>query len=234
VTVAAMLLGLGSIAAPLAGARGGRAPTFKSIAEYRRQEGLDLDLAGHPKEIAARIRGLLRAWREGDKWARSSDSVWGAPLRKADFRLMNYRQEVLRRWGNQFEGWLARHPEAASTYAGYYANPEKGGWIFVGFTAEEDKLVAEMKRELHVFGPGLIRPFPHQPRYTEAELDALQNSIIEEESSEPLWNSLGIETEANKVTVTTTQVAKVRAVLAERYGTEAPILVGFGRGAVLL
>lgn len=208
--------------------------TYAKIASYRKENGLDLDLAGHPQEIAARIRGLLTAWRDGERWARSSASVWGVPLRKADLELMAFRQKVLRRWSEQFEPWLARHPEASSTYAGYFADPEKGGWLYIGFTAEQETLVAQMKRELHLIGANLLRPFPYQPTHTGAELGALMNSLTEDESLRPLMNSVGIEAEINEVMVTTTKVARLRAILAERYGTDAPIKVEFGKPAVLL
>jgi hypothetical protein len=222
-----------SLPAPTADA-GRNNLTFAEIKEYRQEEGLDLDLAGHPKEIAARIRGLLDAWRAGEKWARRTASVWGAPLRPADRKLMAFRQTVLARWHKQFEPWLARHPQADATYAGYYADPESGGWIYVGFTAEQEELVAKMKRDLDLIGPGLIRPFQFQPTYTEAELGALEGLLIEDKSLLNLINSLGIETELNMVSVSTEHVAKLRAILAERFGVDAPIEVEYGEPAVPL
>jgi hypothetical protein len=88
---------------PAAAGASRRSLTYAEIREYRQQEGLDLDLAGHPKELAARIRGLLAAWRAGEPWARRTASVWGAPLRPADLRLMEFRQTVLARWSKKFE-----------------------------------------------------------------------------------------------------------------------------------
>jgi hypothetical protein len=233
--VTALFASLAAIAVPTspAGARP-HAPTFAAIKEYRQREGLDLDLTGHPGEIAARIRGLIAAWRAGDHLARSTASTWGVPLRKADLKLMEFRQTVLRRWGDQFEPWLARHPQADATYAGYFANPESGGWIYVGFTAEQAALVAKMKHDLHLVGPGLIRPFPYQPAHTEAELGALQESISEDDSLWKLMSSMGIETELNEVRIASTHVAKLRAILAERYGADAPIQVEFGLPPELL
>ena len=231
IAVVLLLLAIGALSASADGARGGGrpAPTFAGIKEYRQREGLDLDLVGHPREIDARIRGLLKAWREGDKWARSTASVWGAPLTKADRKLMSYRQKVLRIWGDQFEPWLARHPEAAATYAGYYGNPEDGGWIYVGFTAEEGAWVAKMKSELHLLGPGLIRPFPEPPTYTEAELEGLAESLGEDESLWKLMSSIGVETEANKVSIMTTNIAKLRAKITELFGPGLPIEFEYGK-----
>ena len=231
----ALIVGDGLTSAPPASAHErGQCPGLARIEQYRREEGLDLDLAGHPRQIAARSRALLKACRDGEHWARSSASVWGVPLRKVDFKLMAFRQKVLRLWNQQFEPWLTRHPEAAAAYAGYFANPEKGGWIYIGFTADQEALVAEMKSQLHLFGAGVIRPFPYQPLHTETELNALLANISEDEKTGKLWNSLGVDTEHNKVAVSTTQVPKLRALIAERFGREAPVEVEFGEPAELL
>jgi hypothetical protein len=228
----ALVVGDGPISVPPASAHErAHCPSLARIEQYRHEEGLDLDLAGHPRQIAARSRALLKACRDGERWARSSASVWGAPLRKVDFKLMWFRQKVLGRWNHQFEPWLTRHPEAAAAYAGYFANPEMGGWIYIGFTTDQEALVAEMKSQLHLFGAGLIRPFPYQPLHTEAELYALLDDISKDEKAGKLWNSLGVNTEHNKVEVTTTRVAKLRALIAERFGPEAPVEVEFGEPA---
>jgi hypothetical protein len=147
---------------------------------------------------------------------------------------MDFRQKVLARWNQQFEPWLTSNPEAAAAYAGYFVNPEKGGWIYIGFTADQEAIMAGMKSQLQLFGAGLIRPFPYQPLHTEAELYALLDDIVKDEETGKLCNSLGVDTEHNKVEVGTTQVAKVRALIAERFGPEAPVEVKFGEPAVQL
>jgi hypothetical protein len=212
---------------PASARQRGHCPSLSRIERYRREEGLDLDLAGHPREIVARGRSLLKACRDGEHWARSSASVWGTPLRKADFKLMRFRQKVLSRWNKQFEPWLARHPDATATYAGYFANPEKGGWIYIGFTANQEALVAEMKSQLHLFGANLIRAFPYQPLYTEVELNSLLSDISEDEATAKLWNGLSIDTEHNRVEATTTKVTRLRALIAERFGPDTPVKVEF-------
>jgi hypothetical protein len=234
VVLVALVVEVGLTPAPPASAHErGPCPTLLKIEQYRHEEGLDLDLAGHPRQIIARSRALLKACRDGEHWARSSASVWGAPLRKIDLKLMAFRQKVLSRWNHQFEPWLTHHPEAAAAYAGYFVNPEKGGWIYIGFTANQEALVAEMKSQLNLFGAGLIQPFPYQPLHTEAELYALLDDISKDETMGKLWNSLGVDTEHNKVQVSTTRVAKLRALIAERFGPEAPVKVEFGEPAEL-
>ena len=231
----ALVVGDGLTSVPPASAHGHRqCPSLARIERYRREEGLDLDLTGHPRQITARSRALLKACRDGKHWARSSASVWGVPLRRVDFKLMAFRQKVLRRWNRQFEPWLTRHPEARAAYAGYFANPEKGGWIYIGFTADQEALVAEMKSQLNLFGARLIRPFPYQPLHTEAELYALLDDISEDERTGKLCNGLSVDTEHNKVEVTTIRVGKLRALIAERFGPEAPVEVEFGEPAELL
>jgi hypothetical protein len=226
----APVTGNGLASAPPASAHeSAHCPSLARIEQYRREQGLDLDLAGHTRQIAARSRALLKACQAGERWAQSSASVWGAPLRKVDFKLMSFRQKVLGRLNHQFEPWLARHPEAAATYAGYFVNPESGGWIYIGFTADQEALMAEMKSQLHLLSAGLIRPFPYQPLHTEVELNALLDDISEDTQSDRLWNRLGVDTEHDEVAVGTTQVAKLRALIAERFGPEAPVEIEFAK-----
>jgi hypothetical protein len=233
-TVLVLALCLTALGAPSAAQAHGRQHlTYAKIKEYRQKEGLDLDLAGHPKEIAARIRGLLEAWRKGEHWARSTASVWGAPLRKADLKLMSFRQTVLRNWDTRFEAWLARHPEAATTYAGYYVNPENGGYIFIGFTSEQSARVAEMKSQMKLLAPGLIRPFTYQPSYTEAELQGLMEEITGEESLWKDMSTIGVDAEHNKVSIMSTKIAKLRAEIVAKFGPGLPLEFEYGEVVLL-
>jgi hypothetical protein len=58
-----------------------RVASYKEIASFRREYGLDLDLAGNPAAIRARIVALLRAWRRGDPTARATMSIYFTPMR---------------------------------------------------------------------------------------------------------------------------------------------------------
>jgi hypothetical protein len=218
-------------AGPDARERREHAPTFRHVERYRREEGLDLDLAGDPAAIAARIRGLIRAWKRGDPFIRHTTSVWGAPLRRADLKIFSYRSRYCGQFGEEVYPWVERHSLAFASFADYYVDTEAGGIIYVGFTTEQDAQVAQLKAELQLIAPGKVRPFPFQPRYTSAELSSLMERITEEPNRR-LLSSVGIEARLNKVVVETTHVAKVRAIYLTEFGPEAPIEVTFGRPPV--
>ncbi len=195
---------------------------------FRKQLGLDEDLKGNQAAIDRRIHGIVRAWRRGEPVARVSAVQYGQPLRPADQRRIEFRDELLERTANALEHWVPRH--AADTYAGYEIDDEHGAIFYVGFTGDQDAQLATFKRQVKLFAPDHIQPFPVQPLYSERALYGLMEEVLELPLDSPLGrliNSLGVATLPNKVEVGTEHVAKVKLLLAERFGPDAPFLVVF-------
>jgi hypothetical protein len=212
-----------------------RPPPFAGVKRFRREYGLDADLAGHPAAIRRRILGLLAAWRRGDPVARWTVSYVGVPMSAADQRLFDYHEAYINQFLDAIEPWVEKH--ASSTYAGYNVDHEHGGVIYLGFTQNQDATIAAFKRQVHLIAPAVIKPFPVPPTYTEHRLDDLSTDVIEPLRSQlsKLINSSGPDIPDNKVKVGTEHVRRVRELIAQKYGAEAPFEVVFEEpGGVLL
>jgi hypothetical protein len=210
-----------------------RERTVGEILYERSYRGLDRDLAGHHAAKARRAESLLAAWHRGNPVAR-----WGAleeafrmPLFAPEQVELEYR-ETYRRAFQRLIGetdWIAEN--APSTYAGYEIDEAAGGIIYVGFTAEPEASLNQLKKRL--IAPDRFRPFPVTPTYTLAELEKLWLPPEGHETgSWKLVNGSSIDALANKVELTTEHVARVRRMIAKEYGPEAPFEVIYGRPPV--
>lgn len=205
------------------------------IIRERAYYGLDRDLAGNHTAIVRRAKGLLAAWRRGDPVARwtSLEEAFRMPLRASEQVELEYRETYRRHFQHLIEesDWVAEN--APSSYAGYALDEAAGGIIFVGFTTEPEAMLDKLKQRL--IAPERFKPFPVTPTHTEAELETIWFAFPPPKSA--LWhlvNSTSIDYLANKIEVSTEHVARVRRLIANRYGLDAPFEVVFGRPGVLL
>jgi hypothetical protein len=212
-----------------------RERTIGQIIRERAYYGLDNDLAGDKGAIARRAKSLLAAWHRGDPVARwtSEEEAFRMPLRAAEQVELEYRDVYREHFQDLVEegDWVAKN--ARSTYAGYELDEAAGGIIYVGFTEEPEAMLEKLRQRL--IAPDRFKPFPVPPKYTEAELTKIWNDFPPPKS--PLWNLVnmsGIDYLGNKIEVGTQHVARVRRLIARRYGPEAPFEVVFARPAVLL
>lgn len=205
------------------------------ILSDRAWEGLDLDLMGDRAARVRRAKSLLAAWRRGDPVARwtSEEEAFGMPLRAFEQTELEYRDLYREQFQNMVEGgdWVKRN--APDSWAGYELDSAAGGIIYVGFTKEPEALLEKLRRRL--IAPERFQLFPVQPRYTEEQLEGIWFSFPRPKS--PLWNlvnSTSIHYIANKIEVSTEHVTRVRRLIAEEYGPDAPFEVVFGHPAILL
>jgi hypothetical protein len=205
---------------------------LRQIIEDRAFEGLDRDLNGDREAIRRRAKALLQAWRRGDPVARWTyeEEAFGMPLRAFEQVELEYREAYLDRFQHLVEEgegpWVVKN--AASSYAGYEVDSANGGIIYVGFTVEPEAMLEKLKRRL--IAPERFKPFPVTPTYTLAELERIQDSLPEK-----IWrlvNFLDIDFLGNKVRVGTEHIVRVRRLIAEHYGPDAPFKVVFGRALI--
>lgn len=208
---------------------------LRQIIGDRAYYGLDRDLEGDRAAILRRAKSLLAAWRHGEPVARWTyeEEAFGMPLRAAEQVELEYRDTYREHFQDLVEegDWVARN--APTSYAGYELDEAAGGIIYVGFTVEPEATLEKLKRRL--IAPDRFKPFPVTPTYTEAELEKIWFDFPPRNS--PLWgliNETSIDYLANKVRVGTQHVARVRRLIEERYGPDAPFEVVFARPAVLL
>jgi hypothetical protein len=215
--------------------RGQRLRSLREIITERAEHGLDLDLAGDREAIVRRAKQLQQAWLRGDPVARwtSEEEAFRMPLRAFEQAEMEYRERYRERFQDLVEDgdWVEKN--AASSWAGYEIDQRAGGIIYVGFTVEPEATLEKLKRLL--IAPDRFRPFPVSPRYTEEELLRIEETLwAQSKPLSRLINSTGIDYLANKVEVGTEHIARVRRLLAERYGPDAPFEVVFEGPGILL
>jgi hypothetical protein len=201
---------------------------------FRKEFCLDEDLKGNQAAVNRRIRGLIRAWKRGEPVARVSAAEIGQPLRPADQRRLEFREELLDRTVNALERWVPKHAE--DTYAGYAIDDEHGVILYVGFTGNQKAQLAAFERQMKPPHPRHIKPFPVPPLYSERALLQLEEEVFElvEDPNSPLGNlinSLSVLALPNKVAVGTEHVAEVKRLLAERFSPDAPFLVVYSEPA---
>jgi hypothetical protein len=203
---------------------------------FRHELGFDVDLGEDQEAIDRRIHSIIGAWRRGEPVARVTATELGQPLRPVDQRRFEFREALLERTASALEHWVPRHAE--STYAGYWIDDQdpQGPIIYVGFVGDQDSQLAAFKQQLKLIAPEHIRPFPVAPRYSERALGDLEEALWHPFHSAltRLISSTGIDTTANKLEVGTEHVAKVKRLLADRFGPDAPFLVVFERPGTLL
>lgn len=202
-------------------------PRLREITVKRAEDGLDRDLAGNRAAIVRRAKELLAAWRHGNpvaRWAFEDDLI-GLPLRPAEQVELEYRDTYFKRFVDvAVEGdWVANN--APTTYAGYEIDEAAGGIIYVGFTVEPVATLEKLRRRL--IAPDRFQPFPVTPRYTEAELEKVFKTTFLPRNN-PLGKltiEAGINNIANKIEIETAHVARVRRLITDLYGPEAPFEV---------
>ena len=191
---------------------------------FRDQLGLLDGLRGDPQAITRRIDAAVRNWRRGEPVARVTAQEIGMPLLPFEQRRLEFRDELLDNV-DAIEAWVAARP--TDTFAGYELIDGLRPVLYVGFTGDQGAQLAALKREVELFAPDNIEPFPFQPLYTESYLWDLGGTIFASPES-PLARlviSVGVASFENKVEVGTQYVARVKRRLAEKYGPDAPFLV---------
>jgi hypothetical protein len=204
------------------------------IREFRHSAGLDYDLHGDKAAIHRRIVGLIKAWERGNPVERATEAEWTVPMSARDQREFEYQNEYIERDSNAIELWAKRH--APATFAGWGVDEEAGGIFYIGFVGDQEARIAEFESQVKVLAPERIKPFPTPPRYTEDQLEELQEEIDRQlfvPKRFELISSVWIDVLGNTVVVGSEHVAKTRKFLDKRFGTEAPIRVVFERLAML-
>lgn len=201
---------------------------------FRAQLGLLANLHGDRGAIRRRIDRAVRNWRRGEPVARVTAAEIGMPLLPFEQRKFEFRERFLNANVNALERWLAHRP--TDSFAGYELVDRWQPTLYVGFTGDQEAQLALFKRAQKLVAPARVKPFPVQPRYTEAQLWELGESLFDSTGSpvERLIGSVGVAVLRNEVEVGTEHVAEVRRLLAERFGADAPFLVVFEKPGVLL
>ncbi len=193
-------------------------PKFKDILHFREEFGLEVwDPVSGESELNDRIFDSINGWTTEDPVSRASWERWGVPLRTPDVAELEYREAYIAHDGVAIEEWASAH--APSQYGGYRVNHAAGGRIEVGFTSNQDNLLAELKSQVYLMALSRIDVFPAAPTRSLAELESASSSV--EDSNDQILTSyvtsVGFDEASNTVEVGASNVSAVESELSSLY-----------------
>jgi tripartite motif-containing protein 71 len=218
------------------------APTFEEIAEFREEYGLEIVFpVKNETELAERINNLIGYWHNPNTplgaVARASWERWGIPLRPEDAAELEYREWFYNLNAERIDQWVeAANP---SSYAGYYIDHRAGGFMRIGFLANQAEELASLETSLSLVGGNRLSVYPTPPTVSYLEVRATAQSVLGAVESNSTLADLVVsveDDEAGKATrVGTPHVAQVEGILDQMLGANAPVAVEYeaGGGALL-
>jgi hypothetical protein len=212
------------------------APSVSRIVNFYAREHLAPAGVDSRAALARKATRLRQAWIRESPTERWSAQGWGAPVDVATAEELALRIESSEQAAHTIEPWVHAH-RLGSIYAGWYWGPE--GSIYVGFTREPEANLERLKAAVPFILPDRVKPFPVPPTFSEFELDAWSEKVVDLIGNINEVNfgivEIGVEVLANKVRVSAEHVAATRELMTERFGPEAPIEVvkGVGNGELL-
>jgi len=207
-------------------------PAFEEVKEFREEFGLDYESGRSEAEVNKLILELLEEWQLEYPLALWSAEEWGVPLREAEIKEMEFRERYVAQAATAIPAWAEAN--SPSTYAGYYVDQESGGLIHVGFTANQQALVDQLKSSGELIAPARVLGFPTSPARSLASLGTLQGTVAETTSSPGSPSgvfSIELDVEQNGVQVGTSEVESTTAFLTEKLGSQAGLSVVYQANA---
>jgi hypothetical protein len=149
---------------------------------------------------------------------------FGVPLTAAELADMNHRVDAESRL-TTIDDYGAN--QAAADYAGLYIDPQHGGLIYVGFTANAARHMQDLQA-LYPY-PELLRTFPTAPTRTYAALSTLADQVTSDWNSGTLdadnVSGVNVNEETNTVDVSSPTPTPVAAAdLQARYGSAVRLI----------
>jgi tripartite motif-containing protein 71 len=207
-------------------------PKFADVLQFREDHGLEIVFpVANEIERNERIFNLINAWYEGEPVARASRERWGVPLRPADIAELEYRIAYWRQAVTAIPAWVASH--ASSQFAGFYLDERAGGKIRTGFTggqSAQEAFAQSLRETGGLAAPDRIVPFTLPPQNSMTALNTLLGQVRTSIQSYPpnVASRAGVDVEANRVSVTASNVSQAQSLLTAAYGSGAPIQVAQG------
>ncbi len=200
-------------------------PKFHQILDFREEFGLEIVFpVKNEVERNERIFNLINAWYEGDPVARSTTEEWGVPLRPADIAELEYREWYLAHNGPIISQW--GETTASSNYTGYYMDHRAGGKIRVGFISNQADMVEAAKQLAGLLATDRLAPFPSTPAHSLATLQSISLQFDQQVSNPSFPDgplTVGLDIEANKVIVSTNEIAVFNTFIASIFGGTSAI-----------
>ncbi|HET9675961.1 MAG TPA: hypothetical protein VFP21_00485, partial [Solirubrobacterales bacterium] len=208
-------------------------PDFASTKLFREDHGLDLGKSMTSAETTRLVLELLYEWEAQVPTAVAAVNGWGIPMRAPELNEMEWRREYVAQASEFIPQWAEEH--AASTYGGFYVNEREGGKIYVGFTENQQALVAALKASGGLLNPEKVFEYPTPPTRSVLSMEELEqavvNSLATNSAAEEATTGLELSDDGKRIEVGATNPSLVEQFLNSQFGAGAPISV-FARPVV--
>jgi len=148
-------------------------------------------------------------------------------MRPADVAEMEYREWYIETNIPQIETWAENHQP--NTYAGYYVDHRSGGILRVGFTQNQESIMAALQQEVPLNAPDRLGSYSAGPAYSRLSLQAtmagVESAWDSDGALDKVITSAGIDERNNTVEVTGTDVGLIDSRLRAAFGQQVPITV---------
>jgi YD repeat-containing protein len=202
-------------------------PTFESTKQFREDYGLDRGKSMSKSEQTRLILELLYEWEAQVPTAVTAVANWGIPMRAPELAEMEWRREYTNNAAEVIPQWAEEH--APTSYGGFYIDNKAGGKIYVGFTENQQALVAALKASGSLLNSGQVFEYPVSPVRSVANIEELEQSVATALSTNATANeaTIGIELSADskRIEVGATNPSYVEQFLQSQFGPSAPIVV---------
>jgi YD repeat-containing protein len=211
-------------------------PKFSDILEFRDEFGLDLDVNGNEEAINDRVFNLIGDWNNPHTptgaIARATAERWGIPMRLVDAAEMEYRESYIAHNGPLIQEW--GEEQLPHAYAGYYVAHSEGGTLRIGFTDDPAEHLSALISAIHPVAPERLEAYTAPSNGSFTSLKGVEESVsaaaISNEALASSLRSIELDTETNKVVVTSANPASTSAIIAEIVGPSAPIEITGSQG----
>ncbi|MGN6588247.1 MAG: DUF6531 domain-containing protein [Solirubrobacterales bacterium] len=208
-------------------------PDFASTKLFREDHGLDREKSMSQAEANRLVLELLYEWEAQYPAAVSAVNNWGVSMRAPELSEMEWRRQYVAQASEFIPQWAEEH--AASAYGGFYVNEREGGKIYVGFTENQQALVAALKASGGLLNPEKVFEYPTPPTRSALNMEELEQAVVNalstNSAAEEATTGLELSDDGKRIEVGATNPPLVEQFLQNQFGSSAPISV-FARPAV--
>ena len=173
------------------------------------------------------ILELLYEWEAQVPTAVAAVQNWGVPMRAPELNEMEWRRSYINQAAEVIPQWAEAN--APNSYGGFYVDEREGGNVYVGFTENQQALVASLRGSGGLLDPEKLREFPNPPTRAIGSMEGLEEAVVgalaTNASAEQATTGIELSDDGQIVRVGATNPSLVEQVIRGQLGSNAPIQV---------